>query len=130
MRVFISILLSTLIVIVTLLVGIYLCRTGKELVILDIKPELPLKFIIEEALIKDSDSIDINFKNNIIVINVLESWCIPCIKEIPNLNKLKKKYYNYNVIFIALTSGNKETLLNKFKELNLVFEYSILIFIL
>lgn len=126
MRVFISILLSTLIVIVSLLIGIYLYKTGKELVILDIKTELPLKLFIEKALIEHADSMDINFKNNIIVINVLESWCIPCMKEIPNLNKLKKKYSNYNVYFIALTSGNEEILLNKFKKLNLIFDYTIL----
>nr|WP_321454168.1 TlpA family protein disulfide reductase [uncultured Carboxylicivirga sp.] len=40
----------------------------------------------------------------IIVINLWATWCKPCQKEIPELNKVLNKYEQDNVLFLALTS--------------------------
>ncbi len=43
-----------------------------------------------------------------IVINLWATWCAPCQKEIPRLNKLLQKYENENTLFLAITD-EKET---------------------
>lgn len=48
-------------------------------------------------------------KNKIIVLNWWATNCIPCIEEIPGLNKLVKKYDKSDVIFLAIV-WDKENL--------------------
>jgi len=63
-------------------------------------------------------------ENSIIVINVWESWCAPCIKEIPELNRLQDKFKNYKVQFIALTSSTLQDCNNIFSTKKLYFNFS------
>lgn len=39
----------------------------------------------------------------ILVINLWVTWCVPCQKEIPQLNQLVDKYENENTLFISVT---------------------------
>ena len=56
-------------------------------------------------------------KGQIIVINNWSTSCIPCIVEIPGLNKLVDKYQNNNNIrFIAISGSRDSTKLVKFLE--------------
>jgi peroxiredoxin len=64
-----------------------------------------------------------NLKGKIVVLNFWFTTCQPCISEIPELNKLVKKYKNQNVAFIAVTF-NKEIDLNKFFS-NHKFDFTI-----
>lgn len=41
------------------------------------------------------------------VINLWATWCGPCQKEIPQLNKILRKYENEKTLFLAIT-GEKE----------------------
>lgn len=51
----------------------------------------------------------------IIVLNFWSTSCAPCIKEMPQLNKLVEKMKNKDVVFIGLASNtNKQTLQNSF----------------
>lgn len=49
-------------------------------------------------------------KGQVIVLNFWSTGCVPCIEEMPQLNKLVKHYAGKNVVFISLASNNKETL--------------------
>ena len=49
-----------------------------------------------------------NLKGKIVVINVWATWCGPCIREIPHLNKLVESYKDKNVVFVALTDESKD----------------------
>ncbi len=44
-------------------------------------------------------------KGKIVYINVFQTYCGPCIAEIPALNRLKEQHKN--ILFIALTSATK-----------------------
>lgn len=44
-----------------------------------------------------------NFKGKYIYIDLWASWCIPCIKEIPNLQKLEKDFKKKNIVFVSIS---------------------------
>ena len=55
--------------------------------------EKPVK--IKELKFKDSDLNDVdltNKKGNIMIINFWATWCAPCKREMPSLEKLTNKY--------------------------------------
>ena len=43
------------------------------------------------------------FKGKVIYVDFWASWCMPCINEIPYLEKLKSLYYNKDVIFVSIS---------------------------
>lgn len=55
---------------------------------------------------KAISSVD-QFKGNIVVLDFWATWCVPCIAEIPILNRLQEKYgaQGVKVIGVALASG-------------------------
>jgi thiol-disulfide isomerase/thioredoxin len=46
-------------------------------------------------------------------VNFWKTSCVPCVKEIPQLNKLVKKYVNDSVVFLAI-SPEEESQINNF----------------
>lgn len=48
------------------------------------------------------------FKGNILVLDFWATWCVPCIAEIPTLNRLQEKYAakGVRVVGVALASGD------------------------
>lgn len=49
-----------------------------------------------------------SLKGKIIVLNFWFTNCAPCIKEMPDLNKMKEKYQKEDVVFFAVTYNNKD----------------------
>lgn len=47
-------------------------------------------------------------RGKIVVLNFWFTSCIPCIGEIPELNRLAKVYYTNDVVFLGLTFNNAE----------------------
>ena len=46
-----------------------------------------------------------------VVINLWATWCGPCQKEIPDLNRLMDKYEDENILFIAVTGETEKEVL-------------------
>ncbi|MHA7944825.1 TlpA family protein disulfide reductase [Formosa sp. 3Alg 14/1] len=74
--------------------------------------------IISPFKFKDINETEISsesLKGKVVVLNFWGTWCAPCVKEIPELNKLVEKFSGENVKFIApaITTTN-ETLKNSF----------------
>jgi len=53
-------------------------------------------------------------KGKVIVLNFWFTHCIPCIEELPALNKLVKAYRNKDVVFFGITYDNVKTLKSDF----------------
>ena len=58
-----------------------------------------------------------DYKGKIVLLNYWATWCAPCIKEMPELNRLQSKYQDQGLIVIALSDEDKERLL-KFSNKN------------
>jgi thiol-disulfide isomerase/thioredoxin len=57
-----------------------------------------------------------DFKDKIVVINWWSTGCAPCVKEIPELNKIFEKYKsNEDILFLAITNDKRERVI-KFLE--------------
>ena len=60
--------------------------------------------------INDSEKIISSSENKILLLNFWATWCAPCIKEIPELIELKKKFKNnVEVYFLSVDSNAKKT---------------------
>ncbi len=57
-----------------------------------------------------------DLKGKVVVLNFWFTTCPPCIAEMPELNKMVKKYKNKNVEFIAITFESKEKIKAFLKE--------------
>ena len=63
----------------------------------------PLRKVLEQdEFLADESS------NRIYVINLWATWCKPCAKEIPHLNKLVDKYEDDGVLFLAINSEEEK----------------------
>jgi thiol-disulfide isomerase/thioredoxin len=70
--------------------------------------EKPL--VIKELKFKDINLQDVdltNKKGNIMIINFWASWCMPCKREMPSLEKLAQKYPEILVYAINMEKPNK-----------------------
>ena len=55
-----------------------------------------------------------NYKSKYIYIDVWATWCIPCKKQIPYLEKLKKKYEGKSIDFISVSEDQSKDAWKKF----------------
>jgi len=45
-----------------------------------------------------------SFKGKYVYIDVWATWCGPCIREIPALDKLEKEYHSKNIAFVSIST--------------------------
>ena len=82
----------------------------------------PLEVISEEIYDHELRDIDgrsfylSNYRGQVFVINVWASWCVPCRKEIPVLNKVYEEYHGRGVEFVGLTLDKPETDAKRVKD--------------
>ncbi|MFT3823662.1 MAG: TlpA disulfide reductase family protein [Chitinophagaceae bacterium] len=63
-------------------------------------------------------------RGKIVVLNFWFTTCTPCIREMPELNELVRKYDSSNVVFLGLTFNNAKQVSTFLKERN--FSYTLL----
>lgn len=88
------------------------------------------------AMDKDGKTVKLSdFKGKKVYINMWASWCGPCMREIPELEKTYQKLKdNKDIVFLSMTSPNdaefknqspqdkgKDVILNKAKELGVTY---------
>ena len=77
---------------------------------------------IKELKFKDFNlnSVDLTGKKgNIMILNFWATWCAPCKKEMPSLEKLSKVYPEIIIYPINLEKPNKDKTSKFFKDLNI-----------
>ncbi|MCG8525308.1 MAG: TlpA family protein disulfide reductase [Opitutales bacterium] len=52
-----------------------------------------------------------DYRGNVIVLNFWATWCAPCIKEMPELEKLQHDFRDKGLVVIALSDESREKLL-------------------
>jgi thiol-disulfide isomerase/thioredoxin len=63
-------------------------------------------------LLADDSKKDISdYKGKIVLLNYWATWCAPCIKEMPDLNRLQSKYQDQGLTVIALSDEEKDRLI-------------------
>ena len=84
-----------------------------ELEALHNKPAPPFDF----NLLADGSRKSISdYKGKLVLLNYWATWCAPCIKEMPELNKLQSKYQDQGLVVIALSDEEKDRLLKFAKK--------------
>lgn len=61
-------------------------------------------------------------RGEVAVINIWATWCGPCIREIPEMNKIVKEYAGQNVRFLAF-SGEPMSTFKAFQKKRPEFEF-------
>ena len=78
---------------------------------------------ISELKFKDFNLQDVdltNKKGNIMIINFWASWCMPCRREMPSLERLTQKYPEIKVYAINMEKPNKLLARDFFKSIGVV----------
>ena len=76
--------------------------------------------VIKELKFKDFNLQDVdltNKKGNIMIINFWASWCMPCRREMPSLEKLAQMYPEIKVYAINMEKPNKLRAADFFKSI-------------
>ena len=61
-----------------------------------------------------------NFRGKYVYIDMWASWCVPCLREVPELQKLEKELKNKNVAFVSISiDASEEAWKNKLEEKNM-----------
>ena len=76
--------------------------------------------------INDSEKKISSSENKILLLNFWATWCAPCIKEIPELIELKKKFKNNVEIYFLSVDSNVKKTVPKFLKKNKIEGLSIL----
>ena len=82
--------------------------------------KIPLE--IKELKIKDFNLNDVDLtekKGNIMILNFWATWCVPCKKEMPSLEKLSKKYPEIMIYPINLEKPNQDKTQKFFNSLEI-----------
>jgi thiol-disulfide isomerase/thioredoxin len=57
-----------------------------------------------------------DFKGKFVYIDIWATWCGPCVREIPFLQKLEEKYQDKNIVFVSI-SIDKQNDIDKWKKM-------------
>ena len=78
---------------------------------------------IKELKFKDINLQDVDLtdkKGNIMIINFWATWCMPCKREMPSLEKLTQKYPEIKVYAINMEKPNKLRAVDFFKNIGVL----------
>ena len=75
-----------------------------------------------EPLASDNITAPYSYDDQVTVVYFWATWCAPCIKEIPSLDRLKSKFEkNFDVIAISLDRDGKKKVTDFFNENKILF---------
>ena len=59
---------------------------------------------------------DKNFANKFKVLEFWATWCRPCLKAVPHLNKLQEKFKDQDIVFLSITYEQPEKTWSTFQK--------------
>lgn len=91
----------------------------------DLKKDKFLNLQLPQFQYKDLEGRIINsedLKGKPIVLNFWFTTCLPCIAEMPELNRIKEKYKSSDIVFLSITYENKNKVLEFLKKIKFTFQ--------
>jgi thiol-disulfide isomerase/thioredoxin len=85
-------------------------KSDRPLVALRKAPEFTAKNVLGGEL-KSAD-----LKGKVIVVDFWATYCVPCKKEIPEYNEMRKRFAGQDVEFVGVTFDTTETELKEFQQ--------------
>lgn len=80
---------------------------------------------VKLAAFRNNEVVDLSqYQDKTVVINFFASWCTACIKELPELEAIKKAHPH--AIYVAINAGEKPVLVKKFLG-KYAFSYQVLL---
>ena len=67
------------------------------------------------------------FQGSYVLVNFWATWCKPCVREIPSLNNLYKKFKDKNFEIIAINIGQNAEVVNNFINTTSPIDFIILL---
>ena len=67
------------------------------------------------------------FQGSYVLVNFWATWCKPCVREIPSLNNLYKKFKGTNFEIIAINVGQNAEVVNNFINSTSPIDFTILL---
>jgi thiol-disulfide isomerase/thioredoxin len=86
----------------------------------DATPPLVLKDL-------DGKSFDLNkFRGKVVIVNFMATWCVPCVEEMPSLQKLRERLRGKGLEVVAVNTGESESKVSQFAQ-NLRIKFPVLL---
>ena len=85
--------------------NLYSAASFSKNIVIHEKPQLIKELKFKDFNLKDVDLT--NKKGNIMIINFWASWCLPCKREMPSLEKLSKEHPEIKIYAINMEKPNK-----------------------
>lgn len=88
-----------------------------------LKATIPGQPFPENVVLKDKEGNTVDFatfRGKYVYIDMWASWCVPCLREVPALQKLEKELKNDKVVFLSISiDSTKEPWIKKMEEKNM-----------
>lgn len=78
------------------------------------RPAEPIAF---RLLADDAEGSTAAFQGDVILVNLWATWCAPCLKEMPNIERLQATYADSGLVVVTLTKETRETALTRAQDL-------------
>jgi peroxiredoxin len=71
----------------------------------------------------DGKAFDLNnYRGKVVIVNFMATWCVPCVEEMPSLQKLRERLRGKGLEVVAVNTGESESKVSQFaKDLRIKF---------
>jgi peroxiredoxin len=120
-----QLLLTILFVFIACVILIVFLREERGSILKSTKPIQP-GFEVPDFAFPDIDGKEVSLsdqRGKVVLVNVWATWCPPCRKEMPSMQRLYEKFKgeNFEILAVSIDSAGRETVAPFMRKMNLTF---------